>query len=273
MPARFVIFVIGAVLIVVPALGASASSQVAYPSSIVALGHSGSTGYNSDPRRPRTDANENSWSTGSNPAVNSLYRRILARNPAIKGHNLNLAVDGSKVDDLVLQAQEAVQLKPRPGLVTIMTVDNDIRCDGTDPSNYKPFGATLTRALKIISAGAPKARILIVSSPWSTPDQYAAAIASDPGAVQENSGSGKCDLFDTKGKPSAAHRRYLQQVTNGYYAVLQRTCARTANCVYDRGALGRLAIKLGEMTSDHNHLSIAGHRKVAALEWPVLYSR
>jgi len=268
---RLVLCVVGTALFVLPAMGASARSELTYPSSIVALGHSGSTGYNSDPRGPGTDAYANSWSTGSNPAVNSLYRRILARNPSIKGHNVNLAEDGSKVDELVFQAQQAVKLKPRPGLVTIMTVDNDIRCDGSDSSNYGSFAATLARALRIINVGAPKARILLVSSPWSTVEQYAAAISSNPDLVRENSGSGKCDLFNVKGKPAPGNRRYLQKIITGYYAVLARTCAHAAGCVYDRGALGHLAITLGEMTTDHNHLSIAGHRKVAVLEWSVLY--
>jgi GDSL-like Lipase/Acylhydrolase len=271
MVGRTVLCVVGTALIVMPAMGASARSGVNYPSSIVALGHSGSTGYNSDARHPGTDAHQNSWSTGSNPAVNSLYRRILSRNPAIKGHNVNLAEDGSKVDELVFQAQDAVKLKPQPGLVTIMTVDNDIRCDGSDSSNYGPFAAKLARTLKIINEGATKARILLVSSPWSTPEQYAAAISSDPALVRDNSGSGKCDLFYADGKPAPANRRYLQKIINGYYAVLARTCARAARCVYDRGALGHLAINLREMTNDHGHLSIAGHRKVAALEWSVLY--
>jgi hypothetical protein len=271
MAGRVVLCLVGTALIVLPAVGASARSKVEYPSSIVALGHSGVTGYDSDPRRPAFDAHENSWSTGSNPAVNSLYRRILTRNPAIKGHNANLAEDGSSVDALVIQAQEAVKLKPQRALVTIMSVDNDIRCDGSDSSNYGFFAPKLARALKIINDGAPDARIFLVSSPWSTTEQYAAAISSRPDLVRENSGNGKCDLFTANGKPAYANRRYLQKITNGYYAILARTCARAAHCVYDRGALGHLAISLREMTSDHNHLSIAGQRKVAAREWSVLY--
>jgi hypothetical protein len=66
------------------------SSEGGYPDSIVALGHSGVTGYDSDPSRPEADATANSWITGTNPAVDSLYQRILARNPRINGHNTNL---------------------------------------------------------------------------------------------------------------------------------------------------------------------------------------
>jgi hypothetical protein len=144
------------------AQGTASTQQSAYPSSIVALGHSGVTGYDSNPKNRGTDVPANSWITGTNPRVNSLYRRLLARNPKIKAHNVNLGLAGSKVDDLVRQAQEAAALKPLPQLVVIQTVDNDIKCDGTDKQNYRPFGAMLTRALRIIVKASPRARFLII---------------------------------------------------------------------------------------------------------------
>ena len=61
--------------------------------SIVVLGHSGTTGYGSDPSNPGGDVRENSWATGSNPAVDSIYRRLLATHPAMKGHATSLGVD------------------------------------------------------------------------------------------------------------------------------------------------------------------------------------
>ena len=59
-----------------------------YPSSIAILGHSGSTGEDSDPEQPHVEIRANSWATGTNPRVNSVYARLLARNPAIRGHNV-----------------------------------------------------------------------------------------------------------------------------------------------------------------------------------------
>jgi hypothetical protein len=41
------------------------SGDSTYPSSIVAIGHSGLTGYDSDPDRPGLDVGENSWATGT----------------------------------------------------------------------------------------------------------------------------------------------------------------------------------------------------------------
>jgi hypothetical protein len=61
-----------------------------YPDSIVVLGHSGATGANSDNRG--VDVKANSWATGTNPEVESIYLRVLALNPAVEGNNTNLAV-------------------------------------------------------------------------------------------------------------------------------------------------------------------------------------
>ena len=68
-----------------------------YPSSIAVLGHSGATGENSDPSKPGVEVRANSWATGTNPEVKSLYQRLLAKNPAIKGHNVNLAQSAATV--------------------------------------------------------------------------------------------------------------------------------------------------------------------------------
>ena len=124
-----------------PAL--SQTTAPTYPNSIVAIGHSGLTGYDSD--RPRDPARwrHNSWATGDNPAVNSVYSRVLAKNPAVEGNNFNLAINGSNVASLLLQARKAVSLKPTPELFLVQSVDNDVACDGTDPRRYKPFGPRL----------------------------------------------------------------------------------------------------------------------------------
>src|SRR6185312_4042718 len=109
------------------AAGAGSGTAAKYPSSIAVLGHSGATGYNSDPRHPGQDAPQNSWATGTNPAVNSIYRRILGRNPAVNGHSYDFAVSGSDVNDLLPQAREAVSLPRKPGLFLIQTIDNDMQ--------------------------------------------------------------------------------------------------------------------------------------------------
>src|SRR4051812_14202510 len=71
---------------------------------IAVIGHSGATGYNST--GTDQDVPENSWATGSNPKVDSIYRRLLATHPALKDHAYNAAVSGSDSNDLMGQAQD-----------------------------------------------------------------------------------------------------------------------------------------------------------------------
>jgi len=234
------------------------------------MGHSGATGFDSDPRRPNVDAPENSWATGTNPAVNSIYRRILARNPAIDGHALNVATSGSDVRDLMRQARIAVTSRPIPDLFLIQSVDNDIRCDGTDARNYAPFAATLRRTLEFINHRAPNARIFMVSQ-WATVRNYTNAIRTIPAKRAAESGTELCSVFDLSGRPRPAGMATLQKIVDAYHARIAATCARVAHCRYDRGALQRMTVVPQDLSPDANHLSIRGHRKMAAIAWAALY--
>ena len=81
--------------------------------------------------KAREEVRENSWATGTNPDVNSLYRRILAVDPQIKDHEIALSKGGATVDDLVNQAQQAVDQQLSRPLVVIQIMDNDIVCPAT----------------------------------------------------------------------------------------------------------------------------------------------
>jgi lysophospholipase L1-like esterase len=241
-----------------------------YPNSIVVLGHSGTTGANSDPDQQGSDARQNSWATGENPEVDSIYNRILALNPAVRGHNSNFGIDGSTVNNLEAELVQALAVNPLPDLFMIQEVDNDMQCDGTDPQNYPKFGATLTNALKEIVAAAPKATILLVSGPPGTVDNFGQIVANLPEGKLKNQGDGPCDMFDLDGKAVPAHWRYQEEVIMGYQAQLKSVCAEFTQCRYDGGALYRMKITADDLAPDAQHLSISGHRKQAALEWAVL---
>jgi hypothetical protein len=237
---------------------------------MVVLGHSGATGYNSDPQAPGTDAHRNSWATGDNPAVQSVYLRLLALDPAIKGHATNLAVDGSDVSALPAQVDAALQVRPVPQLFLIGSVDNDMRCDGTDPENYGPFRQRISAVLQRIAKGAPGANILVVSSPWATAGNYADVAAKSGEGRSTNSGSGPCDAFDVNGKLQPAHLAYFETVAAQYFAGLAAGCRAVPRCRYDGGALHAMRITAADVTPDFNHLSVAGQAKQAAVEWKVV---
>src|SRR5690242_9488036 len=96
-----------------------------FPSSMVALGDSVTAGYGSC--FAPTACPRNSWATGDGTQVDSHYRRILKSNPAISGHNRNLAVPGARVSALPGQAAAAVGAPA--DYITLLSGANDA-CSG-----------------------------------------------------------------------------------------------------------------------------------------------
>jgi len=241
------------------------------PSSMVAIGHSGMTGYNSDPAHPDRDARENSWATGTNPDVDSIYQRLLALNPAIKDHKFNLARDGSDADDLISQAAAAIRIDPPPELVLIQSVDNDMRCDGHDDEFLPMYGARLNQALRTIADGDPGAQVFIISQPGSV-ESYTKAVQGNPIAVQNQSSGSPCDVFDKTGTILPAGEAYLEGVLQSYFAMIASECAAFANCRFDQTHDHALDIVSSDVTPDTNHFTVSGQQKVAAAVWEAMSS-
>ena len=193
-----------------------------------------------------------------------------ALKPAVRGHNTNLGVDRTNVDDLGDQVDGALALKPLPDLFMIKEVDNDMQCDGTDPDNYPRFAKTMPDQLVKITAKAPRATILLVSSPPGTVANYGTIASHLPAAKAASTGTGPCDLFGPSGRAVPKHWRYQDQVTRAYQARLAAVCKQVPTCRYDGGALYRMVISAEDLAGDGLHLSVAGHRKQAALERRVL---
>lgn len=106
--------------------------------------------------------------TGSNPAVESIYRRLLTTHPALKGHATSLGKDGSTVDDLPRQVTAMLALNPLPDVVVIQGIDNDMKCNGTDPANQKRYAVKLGKVLDTINQHDRYAQIYLVDQPIST---------------------------------------------------------------------------------------------------------
>jgi hypothetical protein len=251
---------------------APAGSAAASPAGrvVAVIGHSGATGANSDPAHPGGDARENSWATGTNPAVDSVYLRLAARDPAYTGNARNHAVDGATVDDLVHQAAVLGAVQPPPDIVLVQTVDNDIRCDGTDPDNYAAFGATLKTALEKVATAAPRAQIYVVSVA-GTVASAADSISRTPGLAGQNAGNGPCDLIDWVGKVRPAGVAYLQDVVDHYDEQQAAACAAVPTCRFDNGALGDMVVVPADL-SDDGHPSIEGHRRTAEVVWRAFFA-
>src|SRR5215831_4108167 len=105
-----------------PAGAVTGRMGIHYPSSFAAIGDSWTA--------PNVTAD--SWATGKERTVDSQYLRILAYNPAIRGHAYNLAeahaATGPGMSDLAFQAAGAIAR--HVDYVEIALGENDV-CGGT----------------------------------------------------------------------------------------------------------------------------------------------
>jgi len=247
---------------------AASSTGLSKPVGIAVIGHSGATGYDSDPDRPGEDVKANSWATGTNPLVQSIYVRMLATNPSLQGHTTNIAIDGSNVASLIAQASQLVDRTPKPQLVLIQTIDNDQKCDGTDAANYDPYRTKLTQVLDTLAQGLPDAQIFIVSQ-WADVETYDRVVfAIDPSHL---AGDGPCDTVNPQTMQiDPAKEASLQSLIDDYWGIVTDVCTLHPTCRTDGGAMQHFDLKPEDLASDLNHLSVAGHAKMAAMAWAVL---
>jgi hypothetical protein len=235
----------------------------AYPNSIAAIGHSFAIGEGvSGPRAFRL---RNSWITGDVPAVQSLYSRILARNPAIRGNKFNLAIGGADVASMLLQAKKAVGRKPAPELIVVQGIDHDIVCDTV---SHKPFQVAFRRVLDVLATGLPDARIFVVSQ-FGSPATYARALTVKQ-RLRLDSDGGRCDFIDGAGAIYPRAIAYLDAVVHRYEAAVATACKAVATCRYDGGAFGRIVDRPEYISWDVIHLAAPGQAKSAAVAWAAL---
>jgi hypothetical protein len=237
-----------------------------YPSSIAVLGHSGSTGENSDPDQPGVEVRENSWATGSNPKVHSLYLRILERNPAIKGHNTSYSEGGASIVEVAAQADRLLETNPKPDLIVIQVMDSDMTCP-VERAMLSDFRTRLTATLRKLGRGAPNSSQFVVSQFGSVPTGLK-TLSRDERASQ--GGTGPCDPLTPTGTVVPLKVTRLEKAIHAYEGALEAACKKVRQCTYDGGAFGRIVDRREYVSSDLNHFSIKGHAKAAAVAWAAM---
>jgi hypothetical protein len=238
---------------------------------LIALGHSGLTGENSNPSQPGVEAKQNSWATGTAAGLRSIYQRMTAIRPDTGGHVANAAVDGATAADLAGQARQALSSVPAPALAIIQTIDGDIRCDGSDAANVKDFGRSVAASLQVITTASPRTQILIISQPGRPSLELsgmAKAIATNPAVRAVYTGPGPCGLVDKAGRPIPAHVAALTAIISAYESEQARVCARFPTCQTDGGGLASFKRVPSMVSSDYNHLNLRGQALLAAAVWP-----
>ncbi len=258
-------------LLFVPVAAADVA-HVGYPSSIASTGDSITRAFNTC-SLPFADCPQNSWSTGSSSTVNSHYRRILTANPAISGRNFNDAKTGARMNALNGQVTTAVSQGAE--YVTILMGANDVCTSSV--STMTPtatLAAQLQTALQTLSAGAPSARIYVVSIPnvyhlWKI-------LHTNFGAVLTWTLGGICQSLlanPTSNAPAdVARRQQVYQRTVDDNAALANACAGFIHCRFDGNAAFNLEFVPSDVsTRDYFHPSVSGQARAAAVTWAATF--
>ena len=250
---------------------ATATGRPDHPIGVMAIGHSGLTGFQSDPKSPATNTAANSWATGSNPAVRSVYQRLLEARPETSGNVVNSARNAVTAERLVDQATAGLARLPYPALVLVQIVGTDLRCDGTDPEHYPEFRASVRQAVQMIVEASPETSVLLIGDP-GRPAGYAAAIMALPNTPPAVIGTRPCKLFSANRTVNHAEVARVTGLLAAYEAQLAQACRGIRQCHTDGGAAARMAMQVEDYGEDLHHPSIAGHANLAAAEWPVVAS-
>jgi lysophospholipase L1-like esterase len=247
-------------------------THVGFPNSMAALGDSITRAFNTG-SLPFTDAPDNAWSTGSRDVVRSQYLRILDDAPAIEERAYNDAVSGATVSDLLPQVRVAnAQVV---SYVTILIGANDVCARSVEQmTGVADFRSSFAEAMHRLSAGSPRARILVLSIPdvyrlWAlfSDDAWARvtwrvlhvcqSLLADPGST---------DPADVR-RREAVRRRTIH-----LNAQLRDVCADYIHCRYDDGAVFRDAFSPSDVSSrDHFHPSLEGQSRLAGVSWAATF--
>ena len=247
--AIFVVTVLAAL-----ALWAAPASAVAPPKVMAALGDSITRAFNSDgpgcPTGPSLDCAKNSWSTGTNPAVNSQFQRIQAidpgRNPVAFNDSISGATARPKLNSagqqigLVAQAEKAATQDP--DYVTIEIGANDA-CTGslatqTPTADFRGYVET---ALNDLVNADPKVYIQMASIPDI--NQLYTLFSGDPNALLRWSPQvfNVCQALlanpPSNAAADVARRAAFRNQVIDYNGALADVCAEFKRCLFDNNAV------------------------------------
>ena len=275
---RLLIAAVLAALVGVPLASASTRHTAKYPSSIAFLGTPTAAGWGADPAHPFRETREGSWATGTNPAVRSIYSRLLGLNPAIKGHNANLSIGesapeaaGHELDDFAVEVHKALQLRVKPQLLLVQVIDRAMKCDGTTERNFADYGSRFSNALQALAQGLPNARIFVISQ-WGSFASYVNYLKGlDVSKRLKNAGKLPCQLVASpSGQVMPSRIAYAKSIVTGEEAQLRAACAKVANCRYDGGGAQRIAVTAGDVSEFQYTPTFQGQAKLAAAEWKAM---
>lgn len=233
------------------------------PRSIAALGDSITAGFHAC--GPLSDCPRVSWSTGTDPDVDSLARRLLDE-PS--GSTWNFARSGAQMADLPAQTEEAVSR--RPDLVTVLIGANDACVPGAEAMTPVPdFRASFAASLERLERELPRTRVYVSSVPsllrlWE--------VGHDNPLTRQIWSLGICQsmLADSGSLAAVAtdRRTRVQERVVEYNAVLEEECGEHPLCVYDDGATFAYDFTAGHLSRwDSFHPDEEGQHALAEIAY------
>ena len=220
---------------------------------------------------------QNSWSTGTNAAVNSHYARILAANPLIGGNNFNSALSGVKMGALTGQNGQATTINGQNvEYVTILLGANDI-CNTPGEAtmtSVATYASQFQSGMATLSAGSPDARIYAVS----VPDVYHlwSILHTDPAATAKWTAGGICQALlanpTSIAQADIDRRDRVRQRIIDYNTQLQLVCAQYIHCRFDGNAAFNFAFTAADIaTVDYFHPSLTGQTGAASVTYAATF--
>jgi lysophospholipase L1-like esterase len=229
-----------AALVVALALLVAPASATKPPRVMAALGDSITRAYNSSgpgcPTGPGLDCIANSWSTGTNPAVDSQLQRLEAMHPgSVVAYND--AVSGARAGGLLRQAEVAAG--QHPDYVTIEIGANDA-C-ATTPTPLAIFRGQVEAALGTLVAANPKVYIEMASIPDINKLHALFTNPPDPNALTRWAAFEVCQGLLARPLSNEAadveRRAAFRARVIAYNDALAQACAAFKRCRYDGGAV------------------------------------
>jgi len=285
-----------AALFVTLGLLASSASATKPPKAMAALGDSITRAFNSDgpgcPTGPFLDCAMNSWSTGTNPAVESVYQRLEASNPGRDLVAYNDAVSGARAVHLLGQAEAAAAQDA--DYVTIEIGANDA-CGSTPTATFR---GQVELALEALVGADPKVYVQMLSIPDINQLHTLFTSPPDPNALLRWEVLGVCQSLlenPLSIEPAdVARRAAFREHVIALNGALGDVCAEFKHCRFDDNAVFESSFTTADVatvantegldifpfnaipvigpgyansTADYFHPSLPGQGELARIAW------
>ncbi|MEV4187094.1 GDSL-type esterase/lipase family protein [Streptosporangium canum] len=262
-PRRILALIAAVTLASVPTTAVADASAV--PGTMAAMGDSITRGFNACGFY--LDCPSRSWSTGSNAAVNSHYRRLLAGNPSLAVHNDGRS--GAKVADMAGQAQQAVS--QGADYVTILIGANDA-CASSEAgmTSVADFEARFRTAVQTLTTGLPDAGIFVSSIPDIKRLWEVGKDSSSARTAWSTLGICQSMLVRPRSTDQADvdRRDRVRGRVADFNVVLARVCAEQITCRYDGGAVFGHPFTLSQLSRwDYFHPNASGQQLLAEITY------